>query len=88
MRQRQDGVAEHQTQSGRTGGRGPSQDAQDVGVRVGMASGRMAPSNAKSGRNVRSTLRPDSRFAFRRQVRQTHGMHGTQGIFFADDHGT
>jgi len=60
------------------------QDAQDVGVRVRMASGRMAPSNAKSGRNVHPTLRPDSRLAFRRQVRQTHGTHGTQGIIFAD----
>ena len=46
-----------------------------------MASGRMAPSNAKSGRNVDPTLSPDSRLAFRRQVRQTHG---TQGIIFAD----
>ena len=49
-----------------------------------MASGRMAPSNAKSGRNVDPTLRPDSRLAFQRQVRQTHGTHGTQGIIFAD----
>jgi len=49
-----------------------------------MASGRMAPSNAKLGRNVDPTLRPDSRLAFRRQVRQTHGTHGTQGIIFAD----
>jgi len=49
-----------------------------------MASGRTAPSNKKSGRNVDSTLRPDSRFAFQRQVRQTHGTHGTQGIIFAD----
>jgi len=49
-----------------------------------MASGQMAPSNAKSGRNVDLTLRPDSRLAFRRQVRQTHGTHGTQGIIFAD----
>jgi len=46
-----------------------------------MASGRMAPSKAKSGRNVESTLRPDSRLAFRRQ---THGTHGTQCIIFAD----
>jgi len=45
-----------------------------------MGSGRMAPSKAKSG----PTLRPDSRLAFRRQVRQTHGTHGTQGIIFAD----
>jgi len=44
----------------------------------------MAPSNAKSGCNVDPTLRPDSRLAFRRQVRQTHGTHGTQGIIFAD----
>jgi len=49
-----------------------------------MASGRMAPSNAKSGRNVDPTLRPDLRLAFRRQVRQTHGTHGMQGIIFAD----
>ena len=49
-----------------------------------MASGRMVPSNAKSGRNVDPTLRPDSRLAFRRQVCQTHGTHGTQGIIFAD----
>ena len=49
-----------------------------------MASGRMAPSNAKSGSNVDPTLRPDSRLAFRCQVRQTHGTHGTQGIIFAD----
>jgi len=49
-----------------------------------MASGRMAPSNAKSGRNVDPTLGPDSRLAFRRQVRQRHGTHGTQGIIFAD----
>jgi len=52
-----------------------------------MASGRMAPSNAKSGRNVDPTLRPDSRLAFRCLVRQTHGTHGThgtQGIIFAD----
>jgi len=50
-----------------------------------MASGRMAPSNAKSGRNVDPTLRPDSRLAFQRELRQTHGTHGTQGIIFADD---
>jgi len=49
-----------------------------------MASGRMAPSNPKSGCNVDPTLRPDSRLAFRRPVRQTHGTHGTQGIIFAD----
>jgi len=49
-----------------------------------MASGRMAPSNAKSGCNVDPTLHPDSRLAFRRQVHQTHGTHGTQGIIFAD----
>ena len=46
-----------------------------------MASGRMAPSNAKSGHNVDPTLRPDSRLVFWRQVCQTHG---TQGIIFAD----
>jgi len=78
MRQGQDGVAEHQTQSGR------SQDAQDVGVHVRIASGRTAPSNAKSGRNLDLTFGPDSRLAFRRQVRQTHGTHGTQDIVFAD----
>ena len=49
-----------------------------------MASGRMAPSNRKSGPNVVPTLNPNSRLAFRRQVRQTHGMHGTQGIIFDD----
>jgi len=49
-----------------------------------MASGRMAPSNAKSGRNLDTMLRPDSPLAFRRQVSQTHGTHGTQGIIFAD----
>jgi len=49
-----------------------------------MASGRMAPSNAKSRHNIHSKLRLDSRLAFRRQVRQTHGMRGTQGIIFAD----
>jgi len=47
-----------------------------------MASGQMAPSNAKSGRKLDPTLRPDSRLAFQRQVRQTHG---TQGIIFADE---
>jgi len=61
-----------------------SQDAQDVGVLVGMASGPTALSNAKSGRNVGSTSRPDSRLAFGRQVRQTHRTHRTQGIIFAD----
>ena len=60
------------------------QDAQDVAVRVRMASGRMAPSKAKSRRNVYPTLRPDSRLAFRRQVRQTHGTHRMPGIIFAD----
>jgi len=45
----------------------------------------MAPSNAKSARNVDLTLRPDSRLAFHRQVHQTHGTHGTQGIIFADE---
>ena len=40
------------------------------------------PSNAKS------TLRPDSRFAFRRHVRQTHRTHRTQGIIFADARST
>ena len=50
-----------------------------------MASGRTASSNAKLGCNVDPTLRPDSRLAFRLQMRQTHGTHGTQGIIFADD---
>jgi len=49
-----------------------------------MASGRMAPSNAKSGRNLDPALRPDSRLAFRRQGRQTHRTHRTPGIIFAD----
>ena len=49
-----------------------------------MASGRTALSNAKSGRIVGSTSRPDSRLAFGRQVRQTHRTHRTQGIIFAD----
>jgi len=49
-----------------------------------MASGRMAPSKAKSGRNVDLTLGPDSRLAFRRQERQTHGTLGTHGIILAD----
>ena len=43
----------------------------------------MALSNAKSGRNVDPTLRPDSRLAFRRPGRQTHGTHRMQGIIFA-----
>jgi len=62
-----------------------SQDAQDVGVRVRIASGRMALGDAKSGRDVDPTLRPDSRLAFRRPGRQTHGAHRTQGIIFAND---
>ena len=53
-------------------------------VHVLIASGRKAPSNAKSGYNISRTLPPDSRFAFRRQVRQTHRTHRTQGIIFAD----
>jgi len=40
--------------------------------------------DAKSGRDVDPTLRPDSRLAFRRPGRQTHGAHRTQGIIFAD----
>ena len=44
----------------------------------------MALGDAKSGRDVDSTLRPDSRLAFRRPRRQTHGAHRTQGIIFAD----
>jgi len=47
----------------------------------------MARSNAKSGRNVDPTFHPDSRLAFRHQVRQTHGTHGTQGIIIADEEG-
>jgi len=49
-----------------------------------MASGRMALGDAKSGRDVDPTLRPDSRLAFRRPRRQTHGAHRTQGIILAD----
>jgi len=49
-----------------------------------MASGRIALGDAKSGRDVDPTLRPDSRLAFRRPGRQTHGTHRTQGIIFAD----
>ena len=45
----------------------------------------MALSNAKSGRDVDPTLRPDSRLAFRRPGRPTHGTHRMQGIIFADD---
>jgi len=52
-----------------------------------MASGRTAVSNAKSGRNVGSTSRSDSRLAFGRQVHQTHRTHRTQGIIFADEGG-
>jgi len=50
-----------------------------------MASGRMALGDAKSGRDVDPTLRPDWRLAFRRPGRQTHRAHRTQGIIFADD---
>jgi len=50
-----------------------------------MASGRMAPTDSKSGCNVDPTLIPDSRLGFRPQVRQTHRTHGTQGIIFADE---
>jgi len=60
------------------------QGPQDVGVRVRMASGGTAPSNAMSGHNVDATLRPDSRLVFQRPVRQMHGTHGTQAIIFAD----
>jgi len=45
----------------------------------------MALGDAKSGRDVDPTLRPDSRLAFRRPGRQTHGAHRTQGIIFADE---
>jgi len=51
-----------------------------------MASGRLALGDAKSGRDVNPTLRPDSRLAFRRPGRQTHGAHRTQGSIFADTH--
>jgi len=44
----------------------------------------MALGDAKSGRDVDPTLGPDSRLAFRRPGRQTHGAHRTQGIIFAD----
>ena len=44
----------------------------------------MALGDAKSGRDVDPTLRPDSRLASRRPGRQTHGAHRTQGIIFAD----
>jgi len=44
----------------------------------------MALGDAKSGPDVDPTLRPDSRLAFRRPGRQTHGAHWTQGIIFAD----
>jgi len=46
----------------------------------------MALGDAKSGPDVDPTLHPDSRLAFRRPRRQTHGEHRTQGIIFADDH--
>jgi len=49
-----------------------------------MASGRMALGDAKSGSDVDPTSCPDSRLAFRRPGRQTHGAHRTQGIIFAD----
>ena len=45
----------------------------------------MALGDAKSGRDVDPTLRPDSGLAFRRPGRQTHGAHRTQGIIFADE---
>jgi len=45
----------------------------------------MALGDAKSGRDVDSTLSPDSRLAFRRPGRQTHVAHRTQGIIFADE---
>jgi len=44
------------------------EDRQDVGVRVRMVSRWMALGNAKSAREFEPTLRPDSRFAFRRYV--------------------
>jgi len=47
-------------------------------------SGWRALADAKSGPDVNPTLRPDSRLAFRRPGRQTHGAHRTQGIIFAD----
>ena len=54
-----------------------SQDAQDVGVCVLMASGGMAPSNEKLERNVDPTLHPGLRLAFKRQVSYMHGMPRT-----------
>jgi len=51
IRDVQDARAKDQAQSGRREGR----------VRVRIASGRGTSGDAKSGRNVRSTLRPDSR---------------------------
>jgi len=36
-------------------------------------------------RGVVGWLRPGSRFAFQRQVRQMHRTHRTQDIIFADD---
>jgi len=53
-------------------------------VRVRMASGRMALGDAKSGRDVDPMLHPDSRLAFRRPRRQTHGAYRMQGIIFPD----
>jgi len=50
-----------------------------------MASGLMALGDAKSGHDVDPMLRPNSRLAFRRPGRQTHGAHRTQGIIFADE---
>ena len=46
----------------------------------------MALGDAKSGRDVDPTLRPDLRLAFQRPGCQTHGVHRTQGIIFADVH--
>jgi len=54
-----------------------SQDGQDVGVCIWMASARPTLTNTKSGGKVGSTLRPDSRLAFRCQVRQMHRTHRT-----------
>ena len=49
-----------------------------------MASGRMALGYATAGHDLDPTLRPDSRLAFPRPGRQTHGAHRTQLIIFAD----
>jgi len=49
-----------------------------------MVSEWVALGNRKSGCAVDATLRPDSRLAFRRPGRQTHGAHKTPAIIFDD----